>query len=696
MKNFRSRTVAAVAGVTAVVIAAPLAAAAIPHTQTPVDTSASDGVIARESFNELTLDQVSQDFGVLNQEPVFTHDAPEGWTVDTHESLAGQGVEDWRGWTFTTKDHWVDAEDQMRDRFTRADGTIAVVDPDEYDDALGTGDYTFESSLTTAPVSVAGKEQIVFSFDSHYRSYESQNATVTVSFDGGPAQEILAYTPDTVTADYDEAMINANESLLVDVPAGAEEATFSFDYASAPNSWYWAIDSVTVRDALPQEPVGGPTSAWIVSDIQGDPQDMQEGFNDLHTINPDSDALLMVGDIVASGAPGEWEDIYTVMDNTEDIRPELTIAAIGNHESYSGEPWDTQKGRFLEFAQRDQVFGEYLIEGEGVDVPVLVLGQEDQRLPEVSMSEEQLNLLDQRLDYWSEQGRQVLVVSHFPLGNTTGGTFRPEYSTHHEHNDLLTEIMGDHPNSVWIAGHTHYPVGAGDWSMQRRVAGGHADGFWNVNTVTMQTGWEAVGEDTATSTEVTTGDQNYGINLEAYEDRLVFSAYDFGTTASGNADGVLEKVRELTIPNPLAGSASGAPEEPTDPEDPAGVVVESVEINEDGDFVVTYTDGTQQILEGPNSGNSGQDGSTGQDGQDGQDGESITITDTIVDEEGNTTVVFSDGTEFTIPAAKDGEDANGSSLPDASSAGPLAAVAAVLAAIGGVAWAAWQFLPNFR
>ncbi|WIM67759.1 hypothetical protein QP027_11895 [Corynebacterium breve] len=209
----------------------------------------------------------------------------------------------------------------------------------------------------------------------------------------------------------------------------------------------------------------------------------------------------------------------------------------------------------------------------------IVLGQEDQRPPEVSMSEEQLNFLETRLNSWTDLNKQVLILSHFPLGETTGGTYQPQYSTHHQHNDRLTTLMGDFPNAVWVSGHTHYPAEAGDAYMQKRVPGGHPDGFWNINTVDMHNGWDAEGENTETATEIVTGDDNYGTNLDAYDDRLVFTMYDFGAVAEGDADQILDEVRTLTIPNPLYtgevldGEAAplpttDAPETPVETEEP--------------------------------------------------------------------------------------------------------------------------------
>lgn len=77
----------------------------------------------------------------------FTHTGPDGWSVQNDASMSEGGVEDWRGWTFTTQDYWVEAEDQMRDRFARSHNVIAVADSDEFADLPG--DHRFETSLAS-------------------------------------------------------------------------------------------------------------------------------------------------------------------------------------------------------------------------------------------------------------------------------------------------------------------------------------------------------------------------------------------------------------------------------------------------------------------------------------------------------------------------------------------------------------------
>lgn len=551
----------ALAGALAIAVVVPLTvgttsiAAAAPdgsaHKAQPVNTTSTDGVLYRQNFNGLArnLQARSSDPDIVDGTVGFTHTAPKGWSVENDESMANNGVEEWRGWSFTTRDFWVDAEDQMRNRFARADNVMAVADSDEFADRNNT-DHTFSTTLVSDEIKVKGHSAVELSFDSHYRGWAGQSATVTVEFDGdGEQTEILRYDSSTVEDNYDGSVLNANETVTIDVPEGAKNATVRWNFEAEANSWYWAIDSVSVREVLPaaQE----PTSAWVVSDIQGHPGDLAHAFQDLAVARPDAAGLLMVGDIVSTGTEAQWDDIHTVMDDAEPVLPGTVAAAIGNHESYANESFETLRDRFLAFAERDRVWGEYVLEGNGGEVPVLVLGQETPRQPEVPMSAEQIEWFKQRLAYWTKQNKQILVISHFPLGDTASASWIPWYHEHYEHNDLLTGILGDYPNAVMLNGHTHYPFELGDWAVQRRTDGGHPDGFWAVNTGAIQVEWDARGENTEGITEIVTRDINRGLTIDVFPDRMVIDARDFGVAGTNGTNEVNDVVRSVTIPNPL-------------------------------------------------------------------------------------------------------------------------------------------------
>lgn len=482
-----------------------------------VTSNDTDEIIAREGFGST---------------------GAEGWSVSFDDTMADQGSADYRGWQFTTRDEWTGEVDEMRERFGRAHDTIVVADAQQF------ADQPFDSTLTGSAVPVTGLGAVRLTFDSHYRGAAGQTGTVSVSFDGGEPTEILRLDSESVADGYDARQMNYVQDVTVDVPAGAENAVFSWNLSGDADARYWAIDSVTVHESLAAA-AGDATRAWVMSDIQGHPQDLQHALNDYAELLPGADGMLMVGDIVNSGSDAEWTEIYDVMDATADIRPRQTIASMGNHERYAAGGFDANRDRFLDFADRDKVWDEYVIEGPAGDLPVIVLGQEFSGPTDVAMSDAQVAFLEERLAHWTALDKQVAVMTHFPLGDTVSASWIPGYHGHHQMNDRLTSILGNYPNAIVFSGHTHYPAELGDWAVQRRTADGHPDGFWAVNTVAMHVEWDARGENTAGISEVVTRDINQGLTLEAYGDRVVVKAYDFAGDTW---------LREVVIPNPLVAS----------------------------------------------------------------------------------------------------------------------------------------------
>ncbi|MGK3950102.1 DUF4073 domain-containing protein [Microbacterium sp. K2] len=490
----------------------PAAAVDIESVTTGV---ATDGVLLREGF----------DAGL-----------PESWSVESASTMDGVGTADYRGWSATTRDEWTADVDEMRARFARPLAGFAVADAQQF------GAQPFSSTLTSAAVDVEYLRSLELSFDSHYRGAPTQTGVVRASFDGGDWAEVLRLDSASVADGYDPLQLNYMQEIAIDVPVGAAEVRFQWQLdAPDADARYWAIDSVTVRQgalATAEE----ATTLWTVSDIQGHPQDFEHGLNDLHELAPDPAGLLIVGDLVNSGTSTEWDEIYQVMENTTAIRPETTVASIGNHERYASGGFASNFERFLAFAERDKAYAEYVLSGPGGQVPVITIGQEISGPSDVAMTDEQVEFLEERLAHWTAQGSQVIVNTHFPLGDTVSASWIPWYHDHHLMNDRLTSILGNYPNAVVFSGHTHYPATLGDWAVQRRTADGHPDGFWSVNTVAMHVGWDARGENTEGISEVTIGDVNNGLIVESYGDRIVVKALDFF------AD---EQIREVTIHNPL-------------------------------------------------------------------------------------------------------------------------------------------------
>jgi hypothetical protein len=211
-------------------------------------------VLFAEDFEGLPLGP-NVDEGVAG-EAVWTKTAPEGWLIDDSGmpgvgDPATDGVTEWAGWSFANKDWWVQtAGNQDRVTFTLGTGTVAIADPDEWDDKDHAEGW-FNSFLSTPAIDVAAASDLLqLAFDSSWRpefddDYH-QTAKVFVSFDGGEPVQALLWESDESSANYKPYATNEAVTVSVRKPAGAQSMVVTFALVDAGNDWWWAIDNVKV------------------------------------------------------------------------------------------------------------------------------------------------------------------------------------------------------------------------------------------------------------------------------------------------------------------------------------------------------------------------------------------------------------------------------------------------------------------
>ena len=200
----------------------------------------------------------------------WTKTPPAGWNIDDSRMAgfgdpATDGVTDWAGWSFANKDWWAQvAGDQERSTFDLGTGTIAICDPDEWDDAFHS-EGTFNSFLDTAPLDISGVDAgtVELKFDSSWRPYAAQTATVSVSFDGGDWIDVLVYESDSASANFKDHTTSETVTVPLNNPAGASSVIISFGLFNAGNDWWWAIDNLEVSGLS-----GGNAVALLVEDFE--------------------------------------------------------------------------------------------------------------------------------------------------------------------------------------------------------------------------------------------------------------------------------------------------------------------------------------------------------------------------------------------------------------------------------------------
>ncbi len=222
-------------------------------------------VLFAEDFEGLALGPNVDE--ALAGDAVWTDTPPEGWSID-ESGIPGinldatDGVTEWAGWAFADKEWWIAAaEDQDRSTFELGSGTVAVADPDEWDDderlPIPIFADPYDTWLTTPEIKIASAEAgtLELKFDSSWRPEFDDNyhqtANITASFDGGDPVEVMLWESDEASANFHPYATNETVIVKLDNPEGAKKLVLTFGLFDAGNDWWWAIDNLEVRGVVP-------------------------------------------------------------------------------------------------------------------------------------------------------------------------------------------------------------------------------------------------------------------------------------------------------------------------------------------------------------------------------------------------------------------------------------------------------------
>lgn len=195
----------------------------------------------------------------------------------------------------------------------------------------------------------------------------------------------------------------------------------------------------------------------VIGDVHENIDNFQLVINDLYTINPQMDALVLNGDTVDQGIEEQYDSIKKVLSKNKDLLPKTIIKNIGNHEffDYSIEVNSPQQvqtfiNRYLEFSGEDKVYHDTWVN----DYHFISLGSEDgnsETLNSItaSVSENQQNWLKETLAENYEKGKPIFVFLHQPLNNGNSSWVGVVQ------NDKIREILSQYPEVIIFSSHTH-------------------------------------------------------------------------------------------------------------------------------------------------------------------------------------------------------------------------------------------------
>ncbi|TWT43152.1 hypothetical protein Pla111_21020 [Botrimarina hoheduenensis] len=257
-----------------------------------------------EDFEGLQLRPPEQENGPFPR--AFTHVPPPGWFRDASDvpgvGTPSVGIFEWEGWSFADKDFWrtvtrpTPTVPTPRDRFTFGQGTIAVADPDRWNDLGDPANQLgfYNTLLRTRPIDLTpatGEERLRLRFDSSWRggccddggsfnpNGNNQTALVNVvvgtqtfevlRWESAPYYDVITQKPTTqpFASTGQPNLVNAayrpdnfNEQVVIDLsalipnPSGqamgfansmsGEDIVIEFIMEGAGDDGWWAFDDV--------------------------------------------------------------------------------------------------------------------------------------------------------------------------------------------------------------------------------------------------------------------------------------------------------------------------------------------------------------------------------------------------------------------------------------------------------------------
>lgn len=245
-----------------------------------------------------------------------------------------------------------------------------------------------------------------------------------------------------------------------------------------PSTYNNLSKSVTHGDqALDPEPV--LLSFPVISDVHVNQYNplaqykFRSALQDLHHIAPESDALIINGDLTTEGTGAQYDKLNEILDEVPHAPVYYTM---GNHEYYkawvNGQGiWDREHfpngetewmsiKRFLNKTATESLYYDKWIKG----YHFIFLGSEQYRQSNVTngedayLSETQLVWLEMRLKEHASGSRPIFVFLHQPLPYTVSGSDISINNRAVVQHVRLKKILGDYPQVIYFSGHTHWTL----------------------------------------------------------------------------------------------------------------------------------------------------------------------------------------------------------------------------------------------
>jgi 3',5'-cyclic-AMP phosphodiesterase len=195
----------------------------------------------------------------------------------------------------------------------------------------------------------------------------------------------------------------------------------------------------------------------VLGDVHENIDHFQKAINDLYTINPNMDALVLNGDVVDQGLDEQYDSVQKALEKNKEFLPGTIIKNIGNHEFFdynteTNAPEQVQifMNKYLEFSGEEKVYHDKWIK----DYHFISLGSEDgnsETLNSVTafISNKQLEWFKEKLAENHQKGKPIFVFLHQHLDYGNNSWIGVKQS------EEIKEILAQYPEVIMFASHTH-------------------------------------------------------------------------------------------------------------------------------------------------------------------------------------------------------------------------------------------------
>lgn len=239
---------------------------------------------------------------------------------------------------------------------------------------------------------------------------------------------------------------------------------------------------------------------------------------DITETDPDSETMVIVGDIANEGRSEEWALASRIIEETGAPAPFYTL---GNHDLYAvTEPYDIKITDFLNYSGQAEKDNKVYYERQVNGIYHFALGSQEQHLSggvEATFHSDQLQWIESRLKEVTEANPSapVFLYSHQSAYDTIAGSLKGQNWNGIRPDERVKSILAKYPQVLFFNGHSH-------WVMNSyRNAYGASDVMPNVfNTASVAYLWSTEDKETEVA-----GSQGYYVSV--YKDRVVVRGRDF-------------------------------------------------------------------------------------------------------------------------------------------------------------------------